>query len=110
MAGLLKPDTEIRDLGLVMCMALEWTNRREEHEIDRSDLEWRNTVVAYAAKAKIDLNEAPICNARSLVAGTANVKALPGRAKSGRWKWVRKVSLNCPLRGPSSTTNSTSLI
>ena len=109
MAGLLKPDTEIHDLGLVMCMALEWTDRREEHEIDRSDLEWRNTVVAYAAKAKIDLNDAPLRNARTLVAGIGKVTALVGNARSGRWKWVRKVGPDCFTRGYQQQTNESKL-
>ena len=101
-AGDLKPDSKFQDLGLVMCMALEWTDGQEDYGTDEGDLNWRNTIVAYAEKGGIDLQSMPIWNAQVLVEDVDDHQAndVSGQSKADRWDWRKKVS--CALLFKSS--------
>ncbi|KAG4218975.1 hypothetical protein PC116_g32545, partial [Phytophthora cactorum] len=50
---MLKADSEIKDLGLIMTFYLYWV---EDLEIPDLELPFRKEVVGYAKKAGIDLN------------------------------------------------------
>lgn len=93
-AGELQQDSKFKDLGLVMCMALEWTDGQEDYGTDEGDLNWRNTIVAYARKAGIDLQSVPIFNAQELVDGVDDDLAddVSGQSKADRFDWRKNVS------------------
>lgn len=93
-ANLLKPDSKFQDLGLVMCMALKWSDGEEDPH-GEENVEWRNNVVAYAKKGGIDLGATPLNDAPELVDGVDDAEAL-GKAKADRWDWKKRV-------GPIST-------
>lgn len=93
-AGCLKPDSQYQDLGLVMLMAIKWSDGREDYGIDEENLEWRNTVVAYAKKGGIDLKSTPLGGAEKLLESIDDDQANEdlGPAKADRWGWKAKVS------------------
>jgi len=91
-ADRLKPDSKFQDLSLVMAMALKWSADQEDYGYDEEHLEWRNSVVAYAKKAGIDLvATAPLHDAQELVDGVDEVEDL-GNTKADLWDWKKKVS------------------
>jgi len=87
---MLKPDSKFPDLSLVMAMALKWSDGQEDYGYDEEHLEWRNSVVAYAKKAGIDLAASPLHDAQELVDGVDDAEAL-GKAKADLWDWKKKV-------------------
>lgn len=94
-AGQLKPDSEIRDLALVMIMYLEWADDKPDYGLE--DVKWMKDVVAYAKKGNIDLKATPLYTAKDLVKKHARVAALKGDAKPDRWNWAKKVNLTLSL-------------
>lgn len=100
-AGELKEESKFQDLGLVMCMALEWTDG--QIDLDEDDTAWRNTVVAYAKKGNIDLQSMPIWNAQKLAEDVDDDQAsdVSGQSKADRWDWRKMVG--CALVFKSST-------
>lgn len=66
-AGRLTKDSELRDLGLVMSLYLEWSHGLEDYGLNENDdMPWREHILAYAKKAGIDL-KAVGCNSMSRV-------------------------------------------
>ena len=76
----LRSDSLLEDLGLVMCMALEWARSQASH------------VVAYAKKGKIDLVNTPLQNASELVTILKANRKRVGIPRADRWGWRQKVS------------------
>ena len=95
-AGHLKPDSKFLDLGLVMGMALQWSEDQEDYGYDPEDLEWRNSVVAYAKKSGIELTSIPLLDAKKLVEGVKDVE-IPAQVKADQWDWKKKVGRNLTL-------------
>lgn len=91
----LKPDSKYQDLALVMLMAIKWSHGQEDYGIDEEELDWRNTIVAYAKKGGIDLKSTPLGGAEKLLESVDDKKADEdlGPAKADRWGWKAKVSL-----------------
>lgn len=89
-AGHLKPDSKFLDLGLVMGMALKWSNGQEDYGYEPEDLEWRNSVAAYARKGGIDLTAIPLLDAQQLVDGVEDAE-IPARVKADQWDLKNKV-------------------
>jgi hypothetical protein len=95
-AGHLKPDSKFQDLALVMGLALKWSEGQEDYGYDPEDLEWRNSVVAYAKKGGIDLTAIPLLDAKKLVGGVEDVE-IPAQVKADQWDWKKKVGRNLTL-------------
>jgi hypothetical protein len=74
-----------------MCMTLEWTRGQATHGIRDRDLVWREYVVAYAKKGKIDLNASPLHNTSDLLRSLKHSRKRVGHARTDRWGWRRKV-------------------
>lgn len=91
-AGLLKPDSELRDLDIVMCMTLEWTRDKAKYGIRVEDLVWREYVVAYARQGKIALGKSALSNADELVRDVKSSRRRVGNSTTARWKWRQKVA------------------
>jgi hypothetical protein len=92
-SGKLTNDSGIRDLGLIMCLYLIWT--RIWGEVDDEELEWRQKVVGYAKKARIDLNQAGCASTKTLLKYFERAKpmtAVPKSMLADRWGWKRKLS------------------
>jgi hypothetical protein len=85
----LKPDSKFLDLGLVMGMALKWSQDQEDYDLE--DTEWRNKVVAYAKKGGINLTAIPLHDAQELV-GDVEDAEIPARVKADQWDFKKKVS------------------
>jgi hypothetical protein len=64
-------------------MALEWSDGQD-------DLEWRNSVVAYAKKGDIDLAEIPIHDVGKLVDGVKDAE-IPARVEADQWDFKKTV-------------------
>jgi hypothetical protein len=89
LAGLLKPDSRIKDLPLVMALATSVLEDADDMSYGYKINSWRHGVVAYANKAGIDLRQAaPIEAASSL----KRLEALYEEASTGR----RTASLTPP--------------
>lgn len=96
-AGLLKPDSRLKDLPLVMAWYLEWSKDLDGMGFDNGELDWRAQVVAYAKKGQIDLATSGLFGAAERVAaleeeegeGDEGIPPLEGQAKSDRWGWKK---------------------
>jgi hypothetical protein len=89
-AGHLKPDSQFRDLSLVMCLALKWADSRDA--LEDEDLVWTGTVVAYAKKGGIDLESTPLRGAKELIECVdENADEDLSNAKADRWAWRKQV-------------------
>lgn len=88
--GPLKTDSKFLDLSLVMCLALRWAGEQDALEDDH--LAWLGTVVAYAKKGGIDLESAPLREAKKLIDGVDESAGEElGKAKADRWAWRKQV-------------------
>ncbi|OTB09545.1 hypothetical protein M426DRAFT_316097 [Hypoxylon sp. CI-4A] len=91
-ARLLKADSEIKDLGLVLTFYLHWADSLKN--IDGIELPFCKEVVAYAKKAGIDFKEAGCYGAeekvKALEKDIGRIKPLSGSPKADRWEWKRK--------------------
>lgn len=87
-AGHLKPDSKFQYLGLIMGMALKWSQDQEDYELE--DIEWRNSVVAYAKKGGIDLADIPLDDVEKLMDGIEHVE-FPAHVKADQWEFKKKV-------------------
>ncbi|KAI1141554.1 hypothetical protein F5Y05DRAFT_373042 [Hypoxylon sp. FL0543] len=91
-AKYLKPDSEIKDLGLIISYYLYWASiLKDQHRIE---LPFRKEVVAYARKAGIDLSVAGCYGTdervRALEKEVGRIKPLSGSVKPDRWEWKKK--------------------
>lgn len=91
---LLKADSEIKDLGLIMTYYLYWVDTLKGRGLE---LPFRKEVVAYAKKAGIDLKDAGLFGTeervKELEKEVGKVKPLSGKAQPDRWDWKKKVRL-----------------
>ncbi|RYP21690.1 hypothetical protein DL767_009206 [Monosporascus sp. MG133] len=94
LAKLLKADSRIKDLGLVMACYLEWSQVSNEYADDESDVDLPETVVAYAKKAGIELENAGVYGLKeklsSIEEEKGEIETLSGNAKADRWAWKKK--------------------
>lgn len=93
-AGLLKADSEIKDIGLILSLYLAWSSDFADFGLD--DFEWRKEAVAYARTAGIDLGAVGCFGVEEQV-GTLEdeygaIGPLQGAAKADRWAWKKNVS------------------
>ncbi|KAK8050732.1 hypothetical protein PG994_012462 [Apiospora phragmitis] len=94
-AGLLKADSPIKDLPLVMAIYLKWSADLDEME---DELSWRPNVIAYAKKAGIDLATSGLFGAGELVSAleeeeeSGEIAPLSGQAKADRWGWKKTLA------------------
>ncbi|KAI1777109.1 hypothetical protein F4818DRAFT_409176 [Hypoxylon cercidicola] len=90
-AKLLKADSDIKDLGLIMTYYLYWIDTLKGRGLE---LPFRKEVVAYAKKAGIDLKEAGLFGTeervKELEKEVGKIKALSGKAQPDRWDWKKK--------------------
>lgn len=95
---MLRADSDIKDLGLVITFYLYWLDTLKDQEFE---LPYRKEVIAYAKKAGIDLKEAGCYGTdekvRALENESGKIKPLSGQSKVDRWEWKRKVSLYIAL-------------
>lgn len=106
MAGLLKADSRIKDLGLIISLYLHWSDDHEDYGIEEGeDLESRTEILAYAKKAGLDLEATGVYgiaeHVKSLEETHGEIAPLAGKAKADRWGWKKAVSissLNLPSR------------
>jgi hypothetical protein len=75
-----------------MCIALEWIRSNASNGIRDEDLGWREYVVAYAKRGKIDLAKSPLQNTSELLAGFKACRRRIGKPRVDRWGWRQKVS------------------
>ncbi|RYP65574.1 hypothetical protein DL769_006277 [Monosporascus sp. CRB-8-3] len=94
LAKLLVADSRIKDLGLVMACYLEWSQDSNEYADDESDVDLPETIVAYAKKAGIELENAGVYGLKeklaSIEGGSGGIEPLSGNAKADRWAWKKK--------------------
>jgi hypothetical protein len=89
-AGHLKPDSQFRDLSLVMCLTHKWADTQDA--LEDEDLAWAGTVVAYAGKSGIDLESTPLRGAKELIESVdENADEDLGKAKADRWARRKQV-------------------
>lgn len=86
-AGLLKNDSELKDLGLVMALYVRYGANLPE-----VDTSFTKTVCEYAKKADIDLLSVGVNGIADRVGSHGSIEALEGEAKADRWGWTKKVS------------------
>ena len=93
-ADLLKADSRIRDLGLVMASYIRWSDSWKEFAPgeDEDEMDWPEGVVAYAKKAGIDLENVGVYGVKDRLTEIGTVEPLEGDAKADRWGWKKKVS------------------
>ncbi|KAI2628795.1 hypothetical protein GGR54DRAFT_636509 [Hypoxylon sp. NC1633] len=88
---MLKADSDIKDLGLVISFFLYWLATLEEVGIE---LSYRKEVVAYARKAGLDLKEVGCYGTderiKALEREFGRIKPFSGSAKPDRWEWKKK--------------------
>lgn len=105
-ANLLKSDSRIKDLGLVMACFLQWSDIQEEFGAtgDEGGVDLPKEIIAYAKKAGIDLKNVGLHGIKEKLEqhGYDAVEPLSGNAKADRWAWKKKVSITEGLR-PIST-------
>jgi len=92
LAGKLKPDSEFKDLALIMSMFLQWGADLEGADLEENnDLIWQKEVLAYSKKAGIDLESSGCHGMRKLLETYGErfdeIEALEGAAKSNKWEW-----------------------
>lgn len=97
-AKLLKADSDIKDLGLVMTYYLYWVETLKGRGIE---LPSRKEVVGYAKKAGIELKEVGLFGTeervKELEKEGGKIKALSGRAQPDRFDWKKKVCFSLKL-------------
>lgn len=96
-AGLLKPDTQVKDLGLVISMYIYWSHDLEAYGIDADKaVDWRKDVIGYAKEAGIDLAAAGLFGTEKRLASLeekyGEMPATKGDGKADRWGWKKAVS------------------
>ncbi|KAI1258102.1 hypothetical protein MGN70_001148 [Eutypa lata] len=93
-ANLLKSDSRIKDLGLVMACFLQWSDIQEEFGAtgDEGGVDLPKEIIAYAKKAGIDLKNVGLHGIKEKLEqhGYDAVEPLSGNAKADRWAWKKK--------------------
>lgn len=102
-AGLLKADSEVKDLGLVISLYLYWGEQidefdgGDEEDGDSGDVDWKREAVAYAKRAGVDLVAAGCYGTDERIQSReeegGEISPLEGAAKPDRWGWKKNVSL-----------------
>ncbi|KAH6653074.1 hypothetical protein BKA67DRAFT_568491 [Truncatella angustata] len=97
LAGLLKADSSIKDLSLIISLYIYWSDDLGDMGIEESeDLKWRVELLAYAKKAKLDLEAAGVYGIgekiESLEEEYDEIAPLAGAAKADRWGWKQAFS------------------
>ncbi|OTA92861.1 hypothetical protein M434DRAFT_396137 [Hypoxylon sp. CO27-5] len=91
-AKYLKPDSEVKDVGLIISFYLYWASTLKEEQ--HIELPFRKEAVAYARKAGIDLSLAGCYGTeervRALEKEVGRIKPLSGSVKPDRWEWKKK--------------------
>lgn len=95
-AGLLKADSPIQDIGLVIGLFAIWGKDLKSDYDFEEETSWVKDVVAYAARANIDLRQMPLHSIGKVLDGLAEkseepLTALDGPAKADRWGWKKSV-------------------
>lgn len=108
-AGLLKADSPIQDIGLVIGIFAIWAKNLEvDYEFEGAS--WVKDIVAYAARADIDLRQMPLHSIGKVLDGLAEeneepLAALDGPAKADRWGWKKSVGPSLSTIPPRLVTN-----
>ncbi|KAI2468353.1 hypothetical protein F4781DRAFT_432475 [Annulohypoxylon bovei var. microspora] len=94
-AKMLKADSDIKDLGLVITFYIYWTYDHRGLQNYGIDLPFRKEAIAYAKKAGVDLKEAGCFDTDGKVKALEKelgkpIKPLSGSPKSDRWDWKKK--------------------
>ncbi|KAI1387461.1 uncharacterized protein F4822DRAFT_406569 [Hypoxylon trugodes] len=89
---LLKADSDIKDLGLVMTFFIYWTTTLQGQGFD---LPYRKEVIAYGKKAGVNFREAGCYGTEEKVRAYerelgARIKPSSSAPKSDKWEWKRK--------------------
>lgn len=92
LANLLKHNSRIKDLGLVMACYIQWSDAGE------SGSEFPQQIIAYAKKAGIDLGNVGLYGMKEKLEEYEKVEPLSGNAKADRWAWKKKVSITEVIR------------
>ncbi|KAI1380358.1 hypothetical protein F4677DRAFT_406562 [Hypoxylon crocopeplum] len=92
MGKMLKADSDIKDLGLVITFYLYWIDSLRELNIE---LPFRKEVVAYARKAGIDLKDAGCFGTDEKIAALEKelgkgIRPFHGTPRPDRWEWRKK--------------------
>ena len=88
-AGKLNPDSEFRDLGLVTSLYLSWSDGLGDYGFEGECLDWRESVVAYAVKAGIDLRSSGCDQVDRALKDLGEVQPLKPVKKADRWGWKK---------------------
>ncbi|KAI0169029.1 hypothetical protein GGR52DRAFT_574254 [Hypoxylon sp. FL1284] len=91
-AKMLKPDSDIKDLGLIMSYYLYWVDTLKGRGLE---LPFRKEVVAYAKKAGVDLKEVGMFGTeervKELEREMGKIKAFSSKgSQPDRWDWKKK--------------------
>lgn len=89
-AGLLKKDSELKDLALVMAIWIE-QGAYANGVCDKGGLDLQKNVVKYAKKFGIELSDAGVWDMKSSLDLHKRVKALKGGPQDDRWGWANTV-------------------
>ncbi|KAI0887999.1 uncharacterized protein GGS22DRAFT_154775 [Annulohypoxylon maeteangense] len=94
-AKILKADSDIKDLGLVITFYLYWADEHQRLREQGIELPFRKEVIAYAKKAGVDLKIAGCYGTDAKVQALEKergkpIKPLSGSPKSDRWDWKKK--------------------
>lgn len=97
MASLLKADSPIKDLGLVISLYVTWSHDLDGYGCDEpKHTKWRGEMLAYVKKAGIDIEASGVFGVRDavekLVETYKTISSLKGAAKADRWGWKKTVS------------------
>lgn len=95
-AGLLKIDSPIQYLGLVIGILTVGAKNMEDCEFDNGETSWVPDVVGYASRANIDLRQMPIAFIVAALDrlsdnGHNPLTAVEGPAKADHWGWKKTV-------------------
>ncbi|KAI1078066.1 hypothetical protein F5B20DRAFT_582593 [Whalleya microplaca] len=85
-AQMLKADSDIKDLGLVIACYLQWIETLNDLGCES---DFRKEAIGYAKKAGIDLKDAGCYGMEQVLGEFGNTKPLAGNAKADRWNWKK---------------------
>lgn len=103
-AGKLKKDSDIRDLGLIISLYLEWSWGLPDYGIEGDSVAWRKSVVGYAKKDKVDLKATGCCGITDFAKRYNAVQPPKVTRKADRWDWHATVSATLSCSPPRLLT------